>query len=62
MRVRAIATGFDNLTIREPDDEFHMPDGSFGTWFVPADEKRAPVEQEPAHQKQGKGKHHDSLA
>lgn len=40
MRVRAIATGFDNLTVREPGDEFNMPDGSIGTWFESVDKKQ----------------------
>jgi hypothetical protein len=29
MRVRAIERGFDNLIVREPGDEFDMPDDSF---------------------------------
>jgi len=37
MRVRAIETGFDNLAIREPGDEFEMPDGSSAPWFEPVE-------------------------
>lgn len=32
-RVRALATGFDNLCIREPGDEFDMPDNAKAFWF-----------------------------
>ena len=36
MRVVATAVGADNLTRREPGEEFDMPDGSKGSWFEPA--------------------------
>lgn len=39
MRVRALETGFDNLAIREPGDEFEMPDGSEAHWFEPVESK-----------------------
>lgn len=32
-RVRALALGFDNLCLREPGDEFDMPDSAKGPWF-----------------------------
>jgi hypothetical protein len=36
MRVVATKQGYDNICIREPGDEFEMPDGSSGSWFVKA--------------------------
>lgn len=32
-RVRALETGFDNLSIREPGDEFDMPADAKAPWF-----------------------------
>lgn len=37
MRVRAIDTGYDNVLVREPGDEFDMPADAFGPWFEPID-------------------------
>lgn len=37
MRVIANATGFDNLAIREPGEEFDMPDDAEAHWFDPVD-------------------------
>lgn len=37
MSVRCLATavGYDNVCVREPGDEFTMPDGTkSGTWFT----------------------------
>lgn len=34
MLVRAIQTGFYN-SLRQPDDEFEVPDGAKASWFVP---------------------------
>lgn len=42
MRVIATNRGYDNVTTREPGDEFEMPEGSKGTWF------RSLEEPEPA--------------
>ncbi len=36
MRVIAKKTGFDGRKIRQPGEEFDMPEGSKGSWFVPA--------------------------
>lgn len=35
-RFIAIAVGYDNLAVRQPGDEFELPDGSSGSWFKPA--------------------------
>ncbi len=40
MRVRATATGFDNIAVREVGDEFDMPDGSTAPWFEPVKKVR----------------------
>ena len=49
MRVRAIETGFDNLAIRNPGDEFDMPDGSEAAWFEPVEveTKKKAKKEEP---------------
>lgn len=33
MRVIATNRGYDNVTTREPGDEFDMPEGAKGSWF-----------------------------
>lgn len=43
MRVIATARGYDNLKTREEGEEFDMPDGAKGSWFVPLDEPAKPV-------------------
>lgn len=49
MRVKAIAPGFfDGGRIRE-GQEFEVPAGTRGAWFVPLDEYRAP---KPSKQRQ----------
>lgn len=55
MRVRAIAEGYDNVAVRQPGDEFDLPDGAKGKWFVPVEPKakpgrasRPPVEEDNA--------------
>ena len=35
IRVIATETGFDNLCIRNPGDEFNMPENVKGKWFHP---------------------------
>lgn len=35
MKVIATAMGFDGKQIRNPGDEFDMPDESKGSWFAP---------------------------
>lgn len=39
MKVIATKTGFDGKRIRNPGDEFEMPDGSKASWFVPVEAK-----------------------
>ena len=36
MRVIATAVGYDNIVLRQPGEEFDMPDGAKGSWFRPA--------------------------
>lgn len=57
MRVRALETGYDNVAVREPGDEFEMPEGSSAHWFEPVNAKtdQARIEQ-ITHPK---GKHSD---
>lgn len=48
IHVRALETGFDNLVLREPGDEFDMPKGSKAHWFEeikPTKGGKAPDEQ-----------------
>ena len=45
-RVRATATGFDNLCLREPGDEFDMPDTAQAPWFEDVNKPRKPVVKE----------------
>lgn len=35
-RFIAVAVGYDNVTVRQPGDEFDLPDGSSASWFKPA--------------------------
>ena len=43
MKVRATAVGYDNIALRQPGDEFDMPDGSKAPWFVEVkDEPKKP--------------------
>lgn len=43
MRVVATAVGHDGRAIRQPGDEFEMPDTARGSWFHPAgDELKDP--------------------
>lgn len=35
MRVVATAVGYDGRGIRQPGDEFDMPDDARGSWFKP---------------------------
>lgn len=36
MDVIAIAEGFDGTCLRQPGEQFEMPEGSKGSWFYPA--------------------------
>lgn len=42
-RVRALELGYDNITLREPGDEFDMPDDAKAPWFVDASSDVMPV-------------------
>lgn len=35
MRVIATSRGYDNVVVREAGEEFDMPKGAKGSWFVP---------------------------
>lgn len=52
MKVRATKRGYDNVVLREEGDEFDMPDGAKGSWFVPVGKapkgKNASAEQADA--------------
>ena len=50
MRVIAVAIGYDNIVVRQPGDEFDMPEGATGSWFMPAagEQDESPVEPAPA--------------
>lgn len=50
MRVIATAPGYDNIKVREVDEEFDMPDGSKAHWFVPVElaKKAAKAKSEKA--------------
>lgn len=48
MRVIATNRGYDNITTREIGDEFDMPDGATGSWFVPKDAPAKPAKAEKA--------------
>lgn len=45
MRVTATAVGYDGRMLRQPGDEFSMPDGAKGSWFEPKDPPPAPVQE-----------------
>lgn len=45
MRVIATARGFDGHVVREVDEEFDVPDGAKGSWFLPVGE---PLPAKPA--------------
>ncbi len=42
MRVIATGKGYDGLNVREEGDEFEMPEGAKGSWFIPLDEDGKP--------------------
>lgn len=47
-RFIATAVGYDNLAVRQPGDEFDMPDGSTASWFKPAaDDTKGPKGKKP---------------
>ncbi len=35
MQVIATLRGYDNIRVREPGEEFEMPDDATGSWFEP---------------------------
>lgn len=58
MRVIATAVGFDGTELRNPGDEFEMPDGAKGSWFEPKDDE--PKAEAKPHK--SKAKSEESLA
>lgn len=49
MKVKAIETGFFNGSLVEPGQEFEVPEGTKGKWFVPTGEyKPAPKAKQKA--------------
>lgn len=48
MRVRAIETGYDNVAIRQPGEEFDMPDGASAPWFEPVEPPKVEVKSKKA--------------
>lgn len=43
MKVKAIDVGFFNGSLVEAGQEFEVPEGTKGKWFVPAGEYKAPA-------------------
>lgn len=54
MRVVSTAIGFDNIVVRQPGEEFDMPEGSKGSWFKPVESRPKTIEPEGKHKKDGK--------
>lgn len=48
MKVIATKTGFDGKRVRNVGDEFEMPEGSKGSWFVPAQKAEVKKPKTPA--------------
>jgi hypothetical protein len=48
MRVVANKVGFDGRKIRQPGEEFDMPEGSKGSWFAPAQKAESKKTKEVA--------------
>lgn len=48
MLVRATERGFDNVKLREVDEEFDMPEGATGSWFTPVDGSPSETAARPA--------------
>ena len=48
MRVKATGIGYDNVAVRNPGEEFDMPDGSTGSWFVPVEKNSNGSAAQPA--------------
>jgi hypothetical protein len=47
MRVIATKAGFDGRRLRAAGDEFDMPEGSKGSWFVPVQKAEGKKPKEP---------------
>lgn len=47
MRVIATAVGYDGICVRQPGEEFDMPDGSKGSWFATVKPGKKPKPEEP---------------
>jgi hypothetical protein len=41
MRAKAISVGFISGSLVQPGQEFEVPDGAKGSWFVPVNEFKA---------------------
>lgn len=59
MRVRAVALGFYDGQLREPGEEFDIPDGLPGDWYVEVEDQDAqgdtppPVKKKPNNARGG---------
>ncbi|MBN9642936.1 MAG: hypothetical protein J0I68_30705 [Achromobacter sp.] len=56
MRVIAIAQGYggkDKHALREPGDQFEVPDGSKASWYEPVEEEAAPAGGKKGKQQSG---------
>ena len=62
MRVIATAVGYDNKALRQPGDEFEMPDGMKGSWFEPKDPPVAPPARKGKAAAQAPAAEGDNLA
>jgi hypothetical protein len=52
MKAKAISVGFFNGSLVQPGQAFEVPDGTKGSWFVPAEEFKAPPKVKPKPQPQ----------
>ena len=52
MKVKAIETGFFDGSIVQPGQEFEVPSGTKGKWFVPVGDYKEPAKPKPKAQPQ----------
>jgi hypothetical protein len=52
MKAKAISVGFVNGSLVQPGQEFEVPDGAKGSWFVPVGEFKAQPKPKPKVQPQ----------
>jgi hypothetical protein len=57
--VIATARGWDGLAVRDPGEEFQMPEGATGSWFRPAHEAPAVKPHKPVAKSAHKPRHAD---